>query len=266
MKLCLALLPLVLLPLAAFAQQDTSAMEQELIRLVNQERAKAGVPALRVDDQLTAAARAHSERMAQHKTLAHTVDGEPELSQRITATGLRFNAVAENVSLVEPSDATPPAAEAHAGLMSSPPHRANILNPDYNSVGIGVVRQGNTYYTTEDFAKAYAAMTPADAERTIAGQVNDLRRRRSMLPLRVVPLDRLNSLACGDNTSVQSLLQHFTSARSAAVFTTWTPGELPRQMAEYAGEQGLEAISLHACTLPPARGGSGGFKIAAVFF
>lgn len=268
MKSCLALLALWLLassPILA-QQRDPSAMEQELLRLVNRERAKAGVPELRADPNLAAAADAHSQLMAQRKTLAHQLGGESGLSQRVAATGLRFNAVAENVSAAQASDQSSAAEVAHRDLMSSPPHRANILNPDYNAIGIGVARQGNTYYTTEDFAKAYAAATPADVERTITEKLNDLRRRRSMPPLRVVPLDRLSAIGCNDSTGVQSLLRSFSSARSAAIFTTWTPGNLPARMSELAGEEGLSAISLHACAMPPARGGSGGFKVTAVFF
>lgn len=267
MKSALILFVLLLFPVAALAQQpDTSSMEQELLRLVNQERAKAGLPALRVDPSLTSAARAHSERMARQKLLAHQLAGEASMSQRIAATGLRFNAAGENVSSAQAPDQATAASTAHRGLMSSPPHRANILSPDYNSVGIGVARQGNTYFTTEDFAKAYDAATPADAERIIAGKVNDVRRRQSLPALRLVTLDRLSAMACANDANVQTLLKSFSSARSAAVFTTWTPDELPSTMSKLAGEDGLTAISLQACPMPPARGGSGGFKVAAVFF
>src|SRR5512141_2873272 len=105
MKHFFAVLTLLLASsLSAFAQQDTSTMEQELLRLVNQERAKSGVPQLRLDPRLTAAARAHSQLMAQRTKLAHRLEGEPELSQRVAVTGLRFNAVAENVSSAQGSD------------------------------------------------------------------------------------------------------------------------------------------------------------------
>lgn len=241
-------------------------MEQEVLRLVNQERAKAGAPALRLDPKLVDAARGHSQRMAQRKTLTHRLDGEPDLSERVAATSLRFNAVAENVSSAQASDESTPAEVAHRGLMDSPGHRANILNPDYNSIGIGVARAGSVYYTTEDFAKAYAAVDAADVERIVVEKVNELRRRHSMQPLRSVQLDRLAAIACRDTTNVQTLLQSLSSARSAVVFTTWTPEDVPRRMTELAEEQGIGAVALHACPMPPAHGGSGGFKIAAVFF
>jgi uncharacterized protein YkwD len=264
--LVLALLLVLATPLSAEQQQDPSAMEQDLLRMVNQERAKAGVPALRLDPMLVDAARAHSRLMAQRKTLSHRLEGEPDLSQRVAATRLRFNAVAENVSSAQGSDESTPAEVAHGGLMDSPGHRANILNPDYNSIGIGVARQGSVYYTTEDFAKAYAAVDSKDVERIVAGKVNEIRRRHSLPALRSVPLDRLAAIACRDTTSVQTLLQNIPSARTALIFTTWTPEELPARIVELAEESGVNTISLHACSMPPAHGGSGGFKVAAVFF
>ena len=268
MKFHLVLALLLVLASSLFAQreQDPAAMEQDLFRLVNQERAKAGVPALRLDPMLVDAARAHAQVMAQRKTLSHRLEGEPDLSQRIAATRLRFNAVAENVSSAQGSDESTPADVAHGGLMGSPPHRANILNPDYNSIGIGVARAGKTYYTTEDFAKAYAAVDTSDVERIVAGKVNEIRRRHSLPALRAVPLDRLAAIACRDTTNVQTLLQSFSSARTALIFTTWTPENVPARISELAEEPGVSTISLHACSMPPAQGGSGGFKVAAIFF
>jgi uncharacterized protein YkwD len=266
MKLSLIVLALCLAAVRASAQQDPSAMEQDMLRLVNQERAQAGLPLLHLDARLTAAARAHSQLMADRKKLAHVLEREPDLSERVAATGLRFNAVAENISAAFGSDQSPPSEVAHRGLMGSPPHRANILNPDYNSIGIGVAREGKTYYTTEDFAKSYADASTADVAKTVAAKVNELRRHGGEPALRIVPLDRLSTLACADKTSVQTLLQSFASSRSAAVYTTWIPSDLPRKMIDLAQEQGLTAVSLHVCTLPPAHGGSGGFKVAAVFF
>jgi uncharacterized protein YkwD len=267
MKFHLALAVLFVLASSLFAQQqDPSAMEQELFRLVNQERAKAAMPALRLDPMLVDAARAHSQQMADRKTLSHRLEGEPDLSDRVAATHLRFNAVAENISSAQGSDESTPAEVAHGGLMGSPPHRANILSSDYNSIGIGVARAGNTYYTTEDFAKAHAALDSKDVERIVAEKVNEIRHRHSLPALRSVPLDRLAAIACRDTTNVQALLQSFSSARSALVFTTWTPEDVPARISELADESGVSTISLHACSMPPAHGGSGGFKVAAVFF
>ena len=270
MKSCLTSLLVLMLAVAPLfaqqARQDAAAMEQELFRLVNQERVRAGLPEFHLDPKLVDAARAHSTLMAEHKKMAHDFDGEATLSQRIAVTGVRFNSVGENVSAVWPLDQPNPAEVAHNGLMSSPPHRANILNRDYNSIGIGVVRAGDTFYTTEDFAHAFPPSTAADIEHQVAQAINDVRHRQAMPPLRVVALDRLNAVACDDKTTTHSLLASLSSARTAAVFTTFTPTDFPQQLRQLATEDGLTAVSIHACPLAPARGGSGGFKVAAVFF
>jgi uncharacterized protein YkwD len=46
---------------------------------------------------------------------------------------------------------------ANTGFMHSPPHRANILNRQYNAVGIGVVWKGTQVWVTEDFANRVSA-------------------------------------------------------------------------------------------------------------
>jgi uncharacterized protein YkwD len=55
---------------------------------------------------------------------------------RLKAGKVAFGSAGENLALA------PTLALAHQGLMNSPPHRANILNPAYRTVGIGVLDAG----------------------------------------------------------------------------------------------------------------------------
>src|SRR5262249_23833726 len=119
--------------------------ERQLLKLVNQERKNAGLEALQWDAQLAEAAELHARLLASHGGLSHRFSGEPELAQRVAATGARVNAVAENVALADDAEEVPWA------LMNSPGHRANIMNPLYNAVGIGVVVFKNRMYVTQDF-------------------------------------------------------------------------------------------------------------------
>ena len=130
----------------ALAQHCDGQAEQQLLQMLNLERARAGLPSLKVDDRLTQAARAHSVRMARAKQLSHQLPDEPPLSKRLAATNIRFNADAENVAYDYSLQA------AHEGLMQSPRHRDNILSPGYNAVGIGVLRSGDLFWVTQDFA------------------------------------------------------------------------------------------------------------------
>ena len=134
---------------AQAAPPSERAVEQEMQRRANQERVRVGLPELEEDEHLVAAARAHSKRMAERGVLSNQLPEEPELKVRVSRTGLRFDAVAENVSATNDAD---PAASSHGGLMHSPGHRANILGAASNAIGVGVARRGDAYYITQDFA------------------------------------------------------------------------------------------------------------------
>src|SRR4051812_34668688 len=83
-------------------------IERTLFDSLNNERAKAGLQELKWNDKLMESARKHAQQMAAVHMLSHQVAGEPVLSNRVAATKLRFNAVAENVAFAtEPEDIHP---------------------------------------------------------------------------------------------------------------------------------------------------------------
>ena len=126
-----------------------SQAEQEILELANHSRQQAGAPSLTMDSGLTHAARVHAQAMLEARQLSHQFDGEPSLPQRLAAaTALQLDQEGENVAL----DIDPAQAEQH--LMLSPPHRANLLNPAYNVVGMGVIRSGDRLYVVQDFGHA----------------------------------------------------------------------------------------------------------------
>src|ERR1051325_9514478 len=83
---------------AIMAHAAPSQREQQLFDLVNRERAKAGLEKLEWSDRLAEAALAHSRLLAENQDLSHQFPGEASLQERVGATGLRFNSVAENVA------------------------------------------------------------------------------------------------------------------------------------------------------------------------
>src|SRR5581483_1213332 len=218
----------------------------------------------RVVDDLARAARDHSTAMADAKQLTHRVSGEPELGARVARTGLRFDSLGENVS--RSSEGGDPADNAHQSLMASPPHRANILDARYNAVGIGVVRRGNYVYVTEDFARIYDDMTPAQAEQAVLRTFQRARAAAKRGPARVVTLDRLNEMACAPDVTPQLLITRFATSQTAVVFTIWNTDDLPEPMLTDARRRDLDAVALRACPLQPTPGGNGGFRVVAVFF
>jgi uncharacterized protein YkwD len=118
--------------------------EQELVDLVNKERAKKELPPLKVDPALTKAARLHSANMAKQEKMQHILDGKrPE--QRAEAAGYRLGWVGENIAAGE--EWTLPGLMRD--WMGSKPHRENILSKRYMEIGAGMAKtaKGEWYYT-----------------------------------------------------------------------------------------------------------------------
>jgi uncharacterized protein YkwD/uncharacterized membrane protein required for colicin V production len=121
--------------------------EARMLKLVNEERARAGLAPVKVDPQLTEAARAHSRDMLAKGYFAHENNEGQRPADRVSAAGVRWAVVGENLALAPTVDI------AHEGLMKSPGHRENILSPQYHRVGIGVVDGGlHGKMFTQDFA------------------------------------------------------------------------------------------------------------------
>jgi uncharacterized protein YkwD len=133
---------------SATGKPDASADEQSLFNAANRERREQGLPALKWNDALAAAARHHAQEMARQSTVAHVLLGETSLPGRATKAGVKFSSLSENV--VQSASAE----GAHSQFMRSSAHRANILDSDMDSVGIGVVERGGQLFVVEDFAKA----------------------------------------------------------------------------------------------------------------
>lgn len=130
--------------LAADAYDATA--ERELVQLINQARAQHGLPPLREDARLQAAARTHTQLMASQNTLSHQLPGESILLKRLALSGAYFYAAGETAAFNYSADA------AQESFMHSPPHRTIILDAQYDVVGVGVVERDGVVWVTEDFA------------------------------------------------------------------------------------------------------------------
>ena len=132
----------------AYGQTPTLRAERELFASVNQARRAQGLTPLRWDESLATAARRHAEVMAEHGSAQHGFEGEPSLSARVKQARAHFSWLSENV-IQGPSPEF-----IHTQFMKSPPHRANILDRDMDSIGVGVVEQGRELFAVEDFSQA----------------------------------------------------------------------------------------------------------------
>jgi hypothetical protein len=213
--------------LTTLAQQIDPTAEQEIVQLVNSERAKAGLAPLQVDDRLTQIAREHSRLQAAKHSLSHQFPGEPDVRHRVAATGLRFDISGENVAY----DAD--AVSANRELMKSPPHRANILRPQFTRIGVGVVRSGNLIYVTEDFAHKLQEISPDQAEAEIISGFAGLRKANGLVPLPLRKQAGMRQLACdmARNDRLETdLARDILNVRSVIVWTATDPRKLPADL------------------------------------
>lgn len=134
------------IPVATRIESDTVS-EGEMLLLLNAERTRFGLQPLTIDTGLSAVARKYSEEQFLSGVLSHKSTLSGTLADRLKAGNVTYGAAGENLAYA------PTAQTAHAGLMSSEGHRANILSPKFNRVGIGIAYSpGFGRVFTQDFA------------------------------------------------------------------------------------------------------------------
>ena len=107
-----------------------------MLQMVNGERAKKGLQPLQADTALAMAARAHSQDMFARGYFSHYTPEGKSPAGRLHDDDIDFLTVGENLALATTLRI------AHDGLMHSPGHRANILNPAFTKIGIGILDGG----------------------------------------------------------------------------------------------------------------------------
>jgi uncharacterized protein YkwD len=247
-----------------------SAAEQMLLDLANQARAQAGASPLALDNGLSQAARIHAEAMFAARQLSHQFPNEPSLPQRLaSATRLQLDQEGENVAFDFD------AASGHQHLMLSPPHRANLLNPAYNVVGMGVIRSGDRLYIVQDFGHALPNYSAAEVKERIAAAVIQARQQarqpalarrdlsRHDLSIHDVSSRNLSSdspsgngqsfadaAACSmaqadklGTSPVQQLAQRYT----VLTYTSLHPETLPAEAGRVLDDRNLRSFSIGAC-------------------
>lgn len=125
--------------------------EGELHALTNSARSDKSMEMLWTDAAIAEVARAHSRAMRDDGFVGHVGPDGRTLADRLQEAGIPFTMASENV--VRVPTGPDPAGAAHDWLMHSPPHRANILNPDFDADGVGVVSSGGSVWFTEIFVK-----------------------------------------------------------------------------------------------------------------
>jgi hypothetical protein len=252
----LALLFILCVP----AVRAQSPAEKQLFDLVNRERERAGVSKLEWNDNLARAALRHSQLLDEHQDLSHQFAGEPSLQERVGVTGARFNSVAENVA------EAPEVAVAHKSLMESPGHRANILNPDYNAIGISIVQHGQELYVTQDFAHILVSYSEKQFRDAVVTSFNKARRARGLRQVGVVIDAQLRNAACAQDMNTNRMIQGLPGAAMLLVFSLSEPGALPDDLRKAAADKTLERMNIGVCLQTGGSNGFSKFWVVAAFY
>lgn len=129
--------------------QDIKAQEAEVIRLVNVERAKAGLQPLTANWELCRIARYKSQDMINKNYFSHISPTYGTPFNMMENFGITFSSAGENIAMGQKSP-----AEVMNSWMNSPGHRANILSPSYSQIGVGLAKSSTgVCYWTQMFIK-----------------------------------------------------------------------------------------------------------------
>lgn len=117
-------------------ENNDNSFASQVIDLVNQERAKEGLPALKYNEKVAKAALVRAKET--ESVFDHTRPNGSSFSTALTENGVVFNGAGENIAYGQKSP-----EEVMKGWMNSPGHRANIMNKNYTSIGVGYYENAN---------------------------------------------------------------------------------------------------------------------------
>lgn len=125
----------------------TKSIENQVIQLTNQERAKHGLKPLKANWELSRVARYKSADMRDKNYFSHTSPTYGSPFNMIKSFGLSYRSAGENIAA---GQSTP--QQVVQAWMNSEGHRANILNAGYTEIGVGYATGGSKrYYWTQMF-------------------------------------------------------------------------------------------------------------------
>ena len=131
-----------------YTTHSLSVQEVMMMNFINQDRAARGLYPLTPDPELSRIARIKSQDMLDGGYFAHESPTWGSSRDMLRAHGYAFRGAAENIA----RHAT--VEKAHAALLSSPGHRANLLSPNWEKVGVGIAADRNGHvWVTQLFAR-----------------------------------------------------------------------------------------------------------------
>lgn len=143
--LALALAPATPASSEALAYAAPESLKSDFTLLMNSERLAAGVPPLTLADDRTLVAQARAFDMANGNYFAHVNASGVGPTELFGQFHIQYDILGENIARCD-YPANQALSVVHSSLMASEAHRANVLNPRFHQVGIGVAVVGAMYY------------------------------------------------------------------------------------------------------------------------
>jgi uncharacterized protein YkwD len=144
------------------ATAGADAAIEQVLQLINNARAQAGLPGYTITAGLTTSSGRHNALMVGGCGLSHQCPGEPSLGARETAAGVSWTSAGENIGEGGPVAGSPAAVAQMAVELTTdmlnerPPddgHRMNILSHAFRHIGIAITRDSHgTVWMTQDFS------------------------------------------------------------------------------------------------------------------
>jgi uncharacterized protein YkwD len=175
------------------AQGDPDAARREILRRINEERAKAGTPLLRLLDPLNAAAQKHADEISRQGTLRLAKGSEDSLGDHLKKLGYDAHAWTESIT----AGTGDLASVLRTWKSQDSGTYKSLMDNDFRDLGIGISKlRGTPLYVflfavpeAEFFTRATAPLRdPARVRALVLEQVNAARRKAGAPPLRINPL------------------------------------------------------------------------------
>lgn len=214
-----------------------SGAEWQLLSKINSDRQARGLASLTMDSELIAIARQHSARMASRGSLYHNSQLGSQVSD--------WRRLGENVAYASTVDGV------HGVVMGSSGHRAKVLDPGFNGVGVGVVSSGGRLWTTQVFVyrsggKLYPAGSSPPPQPSTTRKASPPSQKSTEPPPKPspspspTPATPLTEIVDPEEAPVDVLGAHFDQPTEDDDWPGWIPALIVGLVLGVAGLQGLK--------------------------
>ena len=121
---------------------NNGSFASQVLSLVNNARAKEGLKPLTLNSNLSSVAQKKAQDMQSNNYFSHTSPTYGSPFDMMRSAGIRYGTAGENIAKGQVS-----AQQVFTDWMNSPGHRANILNPNYTQMGLGVTTNGQKLWS-----------------------------------------------------------------------------------------------------------------------